>query len=233
MSVRTTGYVRGLGSAGRGSGRQSHAPRRWRGGAMGTSRPTAKPHEGERTTGARGARGGNERGRRAKPRTAPMARRRDEDIAPYRNGTRAWGRGEGARRRGAGRGAAMGVARGGGGLVGFEPVCADTDFGFQGDGKFHGVFHGIAYEFGDGIRFGFWDIQEEFVVDLQEEFSGKVMGPEFVCHAHHCELDEIGGGALDGGIDCVAFGAGADGAVSRGDIAQWAAATENGCDVTV
>ena len=26
-----------------------------------------------------------------KPRTAPMARRRNGDIAPYRNGTRAWG----------------------------------------------------------------------------------------------------------------------------------------------
>ena len=28
------------------------------------------------------------RARDAKPRTAPMARRRDEDIAPYRNGAR-------------------------------------------------------------------------------------------------------------------------------------------------
>ena len=54
-----------------------------RGGAMGTSRPTATGHN----YGARAA-----RGRDAKPRTAVAirhARRRDGDIAPYRNGARA------------------------------------------------------------------------------------------------------------------------------------------------
>ena len=45
----------------------SRAPRRWRGGAMGTSRPTAKPHEGyARQRGTRGT----ARARDAKPRTA-------------------------------------------------------------------------------------------------------------------------------------------------------------------
>ncbi len=34
--------------------------------------------------------------RGAKPRTAPMARRRDGDIAPYRNGTAPRGTGQGA-----------------------------------------------------------------------------------------------------------------------------------------
>ena len=88
------------------------APRR--GGAMGTSRPTAKPR---RTMARAGFSEGNARAifagvmavgreaggpaadhraarvmrvrisRDAKPRTAPMARRRDGDIAPYRNGT--------------------------------------------------------------------------------------------------------------------------------------------------
>ena len=93
-------------------GMPSGAPRRWRGSAMGTSRPTAKPHEGGRTgegalrwcaSGAHGrcARwcgmprraprwrgGGGEGAREAKPRTAPMARRRDGDIAPYRQAAR-------------------------------------------------------------------------------------------------------------------------------------------------
>ena len=48
-------------------------------------------------------------GRGAKPRTAPMARRRDGDIAPYRNGTRAR-RGTRNGTRG-GRGGAMGTSR--------------------------------------------------------------------------------------------------------------------------
>ena len=44
----------------------------WRGGAMGTSRPTAKPHE---------------RCARCQAAHRAKARRRDGDIAPYRNGT--------------------------------------------------------------------------------------------------------------------------------------------------
>ena len=36
----------------------------------------------------------------AMPRTAPMARRRDGDIAPYRNGARQWGPHHGTRQRG-------------------------------------------------------------------------------------------------------------------------------------
>ena len=71
---------------------QNHAPRRWRGGAMGTSRPTATgPHHGAR-------RGGT----CSKPRTAPVARRRDGDIAPYRDGTAQRGMGERGRWGGGG-----------------------------------------------------------------------------------------------------------------------------------
>ena len=56
----------------------------------------AKPHGvgagGEAANCGEGARGEGARGEGrcgagAKPRTAPMARRRDGDIAPYRNGT--------------------------------------------------------------------------------------------------------------------------------------------------
>ncbi len=76
-----------------GRGMPSRAPRRWRGGAMRTSCPTAKPHTAPMARrrdediapyrhAARGVRGDGARD--AKPRTAPMARRRDEDIAPYR-----------------------------------------------------------------------------------------------------------------------------------------------------
>ena len=63
---------------------------------------------GRAREGARGDAAGGERPRAvaAKPRTAPMARRRDEDIAPYRNGTAwQWGTRVGVRRRGAGDGA--------------------------------------------------------------------------------------------------------------------------------
>ena len=66
-----------------------------------------------RTGNARGEwkRGGG-RVRDAKPRTAPVARRRDEDIAPYRDGARAMraatGHGNGGRTTGHGRRSARG-----------------------------------------------------------------------------------------------------------------------------
>ena len=63
-------------------GMLSHAPRRWRGGAMGTSRPTAKPHkgrgrgEGARTATGRAARERGEGGARARTRGCEDARGR-------------------------------------------------------------------------------------------------------------------------------------------------------------
>ena len=74
------------------------APRRWRGGAMGTSRPTATGHEGC----ARRGRGGAGRGRRARDgvgREGGGDLRRDGDIASYRHAAR----GARARERGQGR----------------------------------------------------------------------------------------------------------------------------------
>ena len=82
---------------GDGYGIPNRAPRQWRGGAMRTLRPTAKAHEGG--VRQRGAGGEYGEAREAKPRTAPMARRRDGDIAPYRNGTRVWNKRVGARER--------------------------------------------------------------------------------------------------------------------------------------
>ena len=55
------------GGAARGCEGRSRAPRRWRGGAMGTSRPTAKPHEG-------------------------FTRQRDTSVG-HDEGARAWGTG--------------------------------------------------------------------------------------------------------------------------------------------
>ena len=57
-------------TAATGHGMPSHAPRRWRGGAMRTSRPTAKPHEEGAATG----RGGGNGARDTKPRTAVASR---------------------------------------------------------------------------------------------------------------------------------------------------------------
>ena len=83
-------------SVGRGEGTRVVRTTTGCGGAMRTSRPTAKPQEGMRVWCTRGdTSGAHDHG----------ARRRDRDIAPYRNGARAWGTRREAR-RGAWRGGA-------------------------------------------------------------------------------------------------------------------------------
>ena len=53
------------------------------------------------------------------------------------------------------------------------------------------------------------------------------------CDADHGELDHVGGGALDGGVDGVALGGAADGVVGGVDVAEVAAAAGEGLDVAV
>ena len=48
---------------------------------------------------------------------------------------------------------------------------------------------------------------------------------------HHGDLDEVGGGALDGHVDGVALGGGADGGVGGTEVGQVAAAAGDGLDV--
>ena len=89
----------------------SHAPRRWCGGASREARrPSFAPYRnGTRAWNA--ARSVARGVRDAKPRTAPMARRRDGDIAPYRQAARGVGTATGRTRRERGNGA-RGAERG-------------------------------------------------------------------------------------------------------------------------
>ena len=65
------------------------------------SRPTAKPHE--RCARPRGTRGAHHKGARCQAAHRAKARRRDGDIAPYRNGTAQWNRTTGHGQRPGGR----------------------------------------------------------------------------------------------------------------------------------
>ena len=49
----------------------------------------------------------------------------------------------------------------------------------------------------------------------------------------HRDFDHVGGGALNGGVDGVAFGGAAHGVVLRANVAQVPAAAGDGLDVTV
>ena len=94
---------------------------------------------------ARVMRGLHQKERDAKPRTAPMARRRDGDIAPYRDGARqrgtvtgrcgeaghGEGHGDGAVRRGTATGHGNGAVRLGGRATGVRNGLRRGDGGFQ------------------------------------------------------------------------------------------------------
>ena len=86
---------------------------------------------------------------------------------------------------------------------------------------------------GEGVGFALVEVEEEFVVNLEEHFGlGVLFGEEFG-GVDHGELDHVGGGALDGGVDGGSLGVGADGAVAGVDVGEVAAAAADGFGVAV
>ena len=118
-------------------------------------------------------------------------------------------------------------------LVGFEPGLAGAGFDFDGDvvGEGEGGFHHLDDLGGEGVGFALVEVEEEFVVDLEEHFGLSGLFVEEAGGVDHGEFDHVGGGALDGGVDGGAFGVGADGAVAGVDVGEVAAAAGDGFGV--
>lgn len=90
------------------------------------------------------------------------------------------------------------------------------------EGTFHFFDHKMAY----GVEFALWNGEIEFVVHLQNHFGLQLFLAESVIDGDHGHLDDVGRGALDGGIHGIAFGIAADGGIARIDVGQVAAALE-------
>src|SRR5262249_49922136 len=73
-------------------------------------------------------------------------------------------------------------------------------------------------------------LEEQFVVDLEQHARLEAAGTKLVIDADHCQLDQIGGGALKRGVDGGAFGEAAGGGGLGGDIGNGAHAAKQSPD---
>ena len=105
--------------------------------------------------------------------------------------------------------------------------------GDDGDGELGDGFHLV---FDEGLHlfelFGDY-VEEEFVVDLEGHSGFEVAGGDLAVEGDHGQLDEVGGGALQGGVDGGAFGETPHVGVAAGDVGDGADAAEGGADGAV
>ena len=105
-------------------------------------------------------------------------------------------------------------------LVGFEPVVTKAGIGNEGDGHLEGVLHlfydNVLYAF-----FFFWiNAEVEFVVYLENHLATNAFSLEALEDVDHGDLDDVGSGALNGGIDGVTLSKATNDAVVRVDVRQ-------------
>ena len=91
-------------------------------------------------------------------------------------------------------------------------------------GEGQGGFHDVE-DFGDKLGFLVGvEVEDEFVVDLEEHFGLIGLFAEELVDADHGDLDHVGGGALDGHVDGGALGVLAQAGIGGGEVGVMAAA---------
>jgi hypothetical protein len=86
-------------------------------------------------------------------------------------------------------------------LLDVAPVGAEGEFGEDGDGEGGDVFHLLLDEGVEFFGLGGEDVEEELVVDLEGHAGAEDAARDLGVDADHGELDEVGGGALQGRVD--------------------------------
>ena len=117
--------------------------------------------------------------------------------------------------------------------MGFEPVLTDIDTDFDGDGQRQCVQHFGSYDFPHVFEFGVVNVEDEFVVHLEYHFGFEVQLFETFPDVDHCYFDHIGGSALDGHIDGVAYGELAEASSAAVDVVEVSASAEQSLGVAV
>src|SRR5258706_14103193 len=102
--------------------------------------------------------------------------------------------------------------------MGFEPVVAEAEFDVDGDGELNGGFHFLFDEREDVAFFGDKEIEEQFVVDLEEHAGFEMAAGQFGGKIGHGDFDHGGGGGLDGGGNGIGFGGAARGGLGGTDV---------------
>ena len=115
--------------------------------------------------------------------------------------------------------------------MGLQPVFPGVYIGAQRHGVLHTAFHLFPQD-GSGL-FGFClrGLHDQLVVDCQDQAALHVFRAQTPPDPHHCQLDDVGGCALNGGVAGHPLAAGPDVPVGAGQFRQGAAASEQGGDI--
>ena len=83
----------------------------------------------------------------------------------------------------------------------FKPIFSFATFYDEGHGELNNVLHGFFdtfFEFNHFFRVG---IKQKFVVNLEYHFAAESLLFQHVAYFYHRHFDDVGTGALYGGVD--------------------------------
>ena len=92
------------------------------------------------------------------------------------------------------------------GLVGFEPVVADTTFGDERNREADDVLHFGDDNFAHAFDFRLRDVEVQFVVHLHRHLRFEIFLLQPAVDGDHRHFDDVCGGTLYGGVDGVSLG---------------------------
>ncbi len=108
------------------------------------------------------------------------------------------------------------------------PVGAEAQVGNQGHIELDHAFHLGADQLIDFFGLVAGNVEEQFVVHLENHARLEIALPDFAVERDHGQLDEVGGGALEGRVDRGALGESARIGVAALDIGNGAKPAEEG-----
>ena len=110
--------------------------------------------------------------------------------------------------------------------MGLEPVVAKATVGNEGNSHLEGILHLFTDDVLNAFFLLWIDGEVEFVVYLENHFATDALCLEAIEDVDHGDLDDVGSGALNGGIDGITLSKTTNNAVGRVDVWQIAATTE-------
>ena len=103
-------------------------------------------------------------------------------------------------------------------LVCFEPITTHSRLGRQHDLQRSGPLHRLTHDAYDSFLLLTHQVDDQFVVDLQDDLRADIFGLEAAADLDHRHLHNVGCRPLNGGIDGIALGHTSGHRIAREDV---------------
>ena len=113
----------------------------------------------------------------------------------------------------------------------FQPVLTPSAIGYERDCEVTGILHLFLNDSLHLLTLILRHREVEFVMHLKDEFCLQSLSLQSLPNANHSHLHYIGCCALNGSIDSIAFGKGANGAILGVDIRQITPSAHDGLSI--